>query len=212
MRLFSLIKTNKCFFICFLILVLLTTCLLVFIQKQQLFILLNQWHSTSLDNAFIFLTMLGNGWCIIIIGAVCLLAKLKKLGILILSSFLLSGILAQFLKFLIPEARPGILLENSGYPFFLNNVTLHSYSSFPSGHTASAFALASSITFYWRNKWMAIPLFIYACLVGYSRIYIGDHFLGDVVAGALLGVLSASACYMYFSRDRSMNNLKTKDL
>ena len=58
--------------------------------------------------------------------------------------------------------------------------------SFPSNHATNAFALAAFFAVYYRR--LAIPLFIIAALVGYSRIYVGVHYPTDVLAGACLGV------------------------
>jgi membrane-associated phospholipid phosphatase len=61
--------------------------------------------------------------------------------------------------------------------------------SFPSGHTASAFAFAASVG---RSAPpLGPPLFGLAMLVGYSRVHTGVHYPGDVVAGALAGVAIA---------------------
>ncbi|ARF81833.1 phosphatase PAP2 family protein [Kitasatospora aureofaciens] len=61
-------------------------------------------------------------------------------------------------------------------------------ASFPSGHTASAFALATAVGTLLPAA--ATPLTLLACTVGYSRVHTGVHYPGDVLAGALLG----SAC------------------
>ena len=59
-------------------------------------------------------------------------------------------------------------------------------SSFPSGHTASAFAFATAAARVEGR--LAVPLVALAALVGYSRVHSGVHYPADVVAGAALGV------------------------
>jgi undecaprenyl-diphosphatase len=58
--------------------------------------------------------------------------------------------------------------------------------SFPSGHTITAFAIATSLSFFYPT--VAVPLFFGALCIAVSRIVLGMHFLSDVVAGALIGL------------------------
>ena len=63
------------------------------------------------------------------------------------------------------------------------------YESFPSGHTALAFSGASFIAYRYEKKY-AIPAYLLATFVGYSRVYAKKHYWDDVIVGAGIGVLS----------------------
>jgi undecaprenyl-diphosphatase len=74
-------------------------------------------------------------------------------------------------------------------------------SSFPSGHSASAFAFAAGV----RHVWPAasIPCYLLAATVGYSRVYTGVHYPGDVAVGTLLGLGSAAVTCRTLDRYRT---------
>lgn len=66
----------------------------------------------------------------------------------------------------------------------------HTGNSFPSNHSANMFAAAMAIS--GANPLAAIPFFIAACLIAYSRVYVGAHFPMDVLGGAAIGILMAA--------------------
>ena len=72
---------------------------------------------------------------------------------------------------------------------FVNMIVPQDVFSFPSGHTAGAFVVAVMMGSCWPIG--LIPAFLWASLVGFSRIYLAVHYPTDVVAGACLGILSA---------------------
>lgn len=102
----------------------------------------------------------------------------------------------QALKFLIARARPWSVLPATHVVG-----TLETSYSFPSGHTTASFALAMAATlaFPRLRPW---PLVV-AALVGFSRIVVGMHYPGDVLAGAWLGV-TVSLALSFLARRRGL--------
>ena len=70
------------------------------------------------------------------------------------------------------------------------HVPMPESTSFPSGHSASAFAFSSGVAHVWPSA--AVPLRALAAVVAYSRVHTGVHYPGDVLAGSVLGVGAAA--------------------
>ena len=83
----------------------------------------------------------------------------------------------------------------------VDGVVLHTgFSSFPSGHTLSAFAVFSLLSFFASNSKRQIFLFLsLAILVAASRVYLIQHFIEDVWMGSLIGVMLAYLIFQVFS-------------
>jgi len=111
----------------------------------------------------------------------------RRVAGLCLFAFLVSGVAAQILKEVADRPRPTVIV-----PDHRLLIEMLRYNSFPSGHTATSFAIAVVAGACYR-RWR-IPLLLAAALVGVSRVYVGVHFPSDVLAGALLGVATGIAC------------------
>lgn len=66
---------------------------------------------------------------------------------------------------------------------------------FVSSHAANAFGVATYVSLIFRRNKITVPLFLWSLLVGYSRIYLGVHYPGDVLGGAVIGVICGYVCY-----------------
>ena len=78
-------------------------------------------------------------------------------------------------------------------PCFTSVVTASDRFSFPSGHTMGAFLLA--VLVFLQIGAAALPLLLWACAVGLSRVILGVHFPSDIIAGALIGSAIALSIY-----------------
>ncbi len=91
------------------------------------------------------------------------------------------------IKYIVQRPRP--------YETYPDIVPYHTEDSpsFPSGHTAAAFATATSLTLAYPKWYIAVPAYVWASGVGYSRLQLGVHYPSDVLCGALIGTGAAVA-------------------
>jgi undecaprenyl-diphosphatase len=98
-----------------------------------------------------------------------------------------AGLLAQIVKHLVGRARPELWLGPMHY-------APGSSTSFPSGHTVGAFALAGVLVFGSRSVALRVVAFLLAAGVGLSRILAFRHWTSDVTASAVIGLVAAWIC------------------
>jgi membrane-associated phospholipid phosphatase len=111
-------------------------------------------------------------------------------GLTLLATQATNGILTTGLKMGVHRERPF-----NAYPTLITKYGKGGSYSFPSGHTSTAFAFATTMTLNDPHWYIAVPCYSYACLVGYSRMYLGVHYPSDVLAGAIVGTASAFGTY-----------------
>ncbi|KEI13821.1 phosphatidic acid phosphatase [Clostridium novyi B str. ATCC 27606] len=118
---------------------------------------------------------------------------------------LIIAIISQLLKFIVKRSRPtGNWLVN-----------IHGYS-FPSGHSVLSMTTALLIIYFvltnLRNKGLAILLsiliYIYGSLVGISRVYVGVHYISDVVGGWTLATICVFISLLIFNKINSEKSTK----
>lgn len=155
-------------------------------------------------------------WTIVIILLMAIAKKSRKVGIYSLITLILIESLSMVLKLVFdvlrPYQTPGVMES-----MFLLVDPVKS-ASFPSGHTMLAFSLAMVIGLNYnieiKNKKisLAIPMLIFAVLIGFSRVYVGAHFPFDVLIGALIGLLIGGVVYYISRKDIKLNTDKIKKI
>jgi membrane-associated phospholipid phosphatase len=168
--------------------------LYVHLGKADSFKWLNQYHVGIADSFFPYYTNVGNGFFAIALAFIFLWKKKVEIFLMLVYSFLLSGLLAQIIKNIKHYPRPISFFGNTSQQYFIQGLTFHTSNSFPSGHTATAFAMAAVLSFMIPNKKWQVFFVIAASAVGFSRIYTGQHFLNDVLVGALIGTICGIIC------------------
>lgn len=112
-------------------------------------------------------------------------------------------IASSFFKPFVGRLRPSHQPELANLLHFLADENGSIYKGglygFVSSHASNSFAVALLASKLINRKWVTYTLFTWAALVSYSRIYLGVHFPGDIIGGAIVGILSAwIAVKLYF--------------
>ena len=190
------IKQSKRYFLAFLLLWLAAFALQLFFSQEVLFMYINGWHNPFLDVFFLYITFLGDGLVALALIAGMLFVTYRQ-ALIAAAVFLGTALVAQLLKHLVFAHRfrplavlkgtPGLHIPAGVEPLFNN--------SFPSGHTTTAFAMATFMVLARQGKGWAIWLLL-AIIVGLSRVYLTHHFPADVLGGALLGTVGGGIIYL----------------
>lgn len=150
---------------------------------------INSWHGSFIHNYSSFIsttepyialglpfTMMGVGWWK---HDEALMKDALYVGVAVVGSFAL----CYGTKYIVDRPRPF-----NAYPDLIHARSIESSPSFPSGHTASAFALATSLCIKYPKWYVIAPSALWVTSVGLSRMHEGVHYPTDVMAGAALGV------------------------
>jgi membrane-associated phospholipid phosphatase len=200
-RAFNFLKKNAVFLFLYLLSSILIFVLKMNFTKEKLHLLLTSRHSSLSDSFFSIITNIGDGIFVIIAGILLAFYRVKN-GLLIVSSFLLTGLIVQILKnYVFPDARrPFLHFENQEVLHQVENINIHIHNSFPSGHTASAFVLFFSLSLLTDRKYLQIVFFVMAALVSYSRVFLSQHFVEDVWAGSAIAIAITTLLYYIIFR------------
>lgn len=166
--------------------------IIVLTNHGDIVLWINARHTVQGDFFFKYWTYLGDG---ILLGAIALyflFTNMFRFYFMLVAIALQTAFVHIFKQWLYAgDPRPKTFFADSIDQLnFVEGVTVRGYDSFPSGHTATAFAMAMVLIYISKNMYLRFLLFVSAILVGVSRIYILQHFGRDVFFGSLFGILS----------------------
>lgn len=175
--------------------------------ERDLFLLLNGNHTSFLDGvAWLFSGRIA--WlpaAVFLLVSLTYKVKWREWLPVLLGIALVAALCDQFSSHI---CKPLFMrLRPTHHPDFMDQVhTVFDYRGglygFISGHAANAFGLATFFALLLRNPFVTVTVYVWAALVAYSRIYLGVHFISDIVPGALSGIFFGYLSYMLYKHFR----------
>jgi membrane-associated phospholipid phosphatase len=168
--------------------------------KADSHLLINQWTSLSLDPFFLQITRIGEGWVFGIgliyflfrsfrdTAAIALCGLIVLFGTAFLKHYAFTDVLRPFAFFGENQLR------------LVDGLQMHRFHSFPSGHALASFASLSIISLCGNQRIIGWMLAILALVAAFSRVYLSQHFMEDIVAGAWIGCFFSYLTWMWSRR------------
>lgn len=158
---------------------------------KKLFLFLNGMHSETFDGIMWWISGKISWWpfylaLLIYLGWTRRMQLIPIVLFIALSVTLTDQGSVHLFKEVFERLRPCHEPSLQGLVHQVNNKCGGSYG-FVSSHAANVFGIAMLLSLIVRKRWFTAVLFVWAAVVGYSRIYLGVHYPGDVLGGALLG-------------------------
>jgi membrane-associated phospholipid phosphatase len=112
--------------------------------------------------------------------------QLRSESLEVFGAIIIELAISEAMKVSFNRLRPGEKYPGEIFPYHV----IHG-KSFPSGHSSLAFSAAASLSIQCKKWYVTVPAYLWATSVGYSRVYLGEHYPSDVLGGAAVGIGSA---------------------
>jgi len=189
-------------------LVILCACLIIKLlySRADIYFAVNGLYTGWADIAAPYITDIGDGLTIVAISVMLVLFSYRA-AFLLMSSYGVTAIVAQALKYSFDMPRPKVYFADQlSRIHFVKDLYILSTHSFPSGHTVTAFSAGVVLTYLVKNKKWGVVFLLIALLVGYSRMYLSQHFFEDVTVGSVIGVIVTVLWLSYIDRKKFINS------
>jgi membrane-associated phospholipid phosphatase len=198
---------NRAFLIPYLLVAVTSGIFLLLHSKGEAHLIINQYRSEFCDYFFSLITYLGDGMTATIL--VLLLCFVKyRYAMFGAASNIIAAIITQTLKHTLfsDQVRPKKYFEGIAELKLIPWVENYSFNSFPSGHATTAFATFFCLAIILENKLLKFVMLCLGLVIGFSRVYLSQHFLNDVLAGSVIGITTSLLVYQYIFLSESVKN------
>ena len=211
----SFLKNNALFYVFYFALIAWASYYLLSYNKIDIHLKINALVGNPVFDFFYkYFTHLGDGVFAVMLAIYVSLYTLRG-GIYVLITYIISGSISALLKnYFSTVNRPHLIFDEVVKIDikYIDGVDILSSNSFPSGHSTTAFAVFTSLALLTENKLLKLIYLIVAANVAFSRTYISQHWLLDIYAGSLLGLISATALYFAFINSSAFSQKLNKPL
>jgi membrane-associated phospholipid phosphatase len=199
----ALLRKQAPFLIPFLLFIVSGSIINYLYAKGELHLLFNPYHTAFFDSFFSIFTWAGDGF--FALGVCIILAFVRwRHFLLFAASNIIASVIVQVMKnFVFPDdPRPAAYFVEPGTLYLIPGLDNNYLNSFPSGHTVIGFATFFSFSLILETPWKKTLMFVAALMIGYSRIYLQQHFFNDVYAASIIGVFTAAVVYLVIENYR----------
>ena len=158
---------------------------------------IQNFRNDFFDLFFNFISFLGEEYVYIILLTIIYYTYDKKLGEMLGYVLIVSTGLNEVFKNIFKTQRPFQKYEDR-----VVNLREHTSSgySFPSGHTQVFTSVLFGIAYYIKKRWLYITVMILSVFMAISRMYLGVHFLEDVLVSIILGITLSYLYYRFYTK------------
>jgi len=183
--------------------------LVILYPEGRSFFIINGLFAAPLDFFFSYITHLGDGITSVILCVLLIVFYNFGSGIIALLGLGLCGIASYMMKYHIFDLspRPHHFFWGNKMIHYVEGVKINIENSFPSGHSLTAFFIFTFIALlsFARPIVWQMTLAFFAVVSAYSRVYLAQHFVGDILTGALIGTFLAIIFYKIYTRSKNIS-------